>query len=73
MPLPGVISLHVTDAARMTGRSRQRIYEAIKNGKLKAYKPDFGQNRYGDMLIMVEDLEAWLRANPVDYGNSDVA
>ena len=67
MPLPNVISLPVERAADLTGRSRYTLYRAIKNGHLKAFKPSTNSRDVatGKMLVMVDDLQAWLRANPV--------
>lgn len=73
MPLPNVISLPVRKAAELTGRSRQLLYAAIRNGHLKAYRPTSWAKDDGEMVVMVEDLESWLKANPVQAGVSDGA
>ena len=49
-------------AAKLICRSRYYLYDAIERGELKAHRP----NPNGDLIILNEDLKAWLKANPYD-------
>jgi hypothetical protein len=57
----------VAQAAKMCGRSTDTLYRAIRNGHLKAYRPWTHTKDVapGAMIVMVDDLEGWLKANPV--------
>jgi hypothetical protein len=67
-PEPGVskdelierISYKVSQAAKATGISRYVLYSAIRREQLHAFQPNEG----GDLLILVEDLRAWIRRHP---------
>ena len=52
----------VPSAAKLVERSRFTLYKEIQAGRLKAHRP----NPNGDMLILNEDLKAWLTANPYE-------
>jgi hypothetical protein len=54
------ISYKVSQAAKATGISRYVLYSAIRHEKLRAFQPNEG----GDLLILVEDLRAWIRRHP---------
>jgi excisionase family DNA binding protein len=57
---PAISPLAVTidNAARLSGRNRRRIYEAIRAGDLLARKDGRAT------LILVADLDAWLHKLP---------
>jgi len=57
---PAISPLAVTidNAARLSGRNRRRIYEAIRTGDLLARKDGRAT------LILVADLDAWLHKLP---------
>ncbi|MFL6601900.1 MAG: helix-turn-helix domain-containing protein [Steroidobacteraceae bacterium] len=54
------ISYKVSQAAKATGISRYVLYSAIRREHLRAFQPNEG----GDLLILVEDLRAWIRGHP---------
>ena len=61
-PIIKPICVSVKTASQMTGKSAWVIYQAIKGGHLKAYNPKIRQGTT-DMVIMMEDLEAWIRGS----------
>lgn len=52
--------LKVKEAAKQYSVGRDTLYNAIKRGELKAYKPNCR-----DYLIKVTELEAWIQSKPV--------
>jgi excisionase family DNA binding protein len=56
------IALGIVQAARTSGTSRSRIYEALKSGELRAKK--LGRRT----VILRSDLEAWIGSLP-SYGS----
>jgi len=57
---------NVGQVAQLTCRSKWSIWEAIKEGRLKANKP----GGVGDYLIALPDLKEWLRI-PVEQTEQD--
>ena len=60
---PSTPWLTAPEAAEYARTSRERIYEAIANGELKAVKPR--ADRRGRWLTRAEYLDAWLSARVV--------
>lgn len=56
--------LKTDEAAAVVGLSIDTIREAIKNGRLRAYRPGGGTR--GHFLISSEDLDQWVRESPYD-------
>jgi excisionase family DNA binding protein len=54
------IAYKVSQAARAIGFSRYVLYDAIREGHLRAYQPMPG----GDLVIVAEDLRAWIMRRP---------
>lgn len=54
------IAYKVSQAARAVGFSRYVLYDAIREGHLRAYQPMPG----GDLIIIAEDLRAWIMRRP---------
>lgn len=52
------IALSLREASEVSSKSRSKLYEAIKGGKLRAVKD--GRRT----LVMVRDLEAYLESLP---------
>jgi excisionase family DNA binding protein len=52
--------LKVKEAAKQYSVGRDTLYNAIKRGELKAYKPNCR-----DYLIKVTELETWIQSKPV--------
>jgi excisionase family DNA binding protein len=52
--------LKVKEATKLYSIGRDTLYNAIKKGELKAYKPNCR-----DYLIKVTELEAWIQSKPV--------
>ena len=60
---PATPWLTAPEAAEYARTSRERIYEAIANGQLKAVKPR--PDRRGRWLTRAEYLDAWLNAQAI--------
>jgi excisionase family DNA binding protein len=60
---PSTPWLTAPEAAEYARTSRERIYEAIANGELKAVKPR--ADKRGRWLTRAEYLDAWLSARVV--------
>ena len=60
------IAYKVSKAAEMLGVSRYRLYEAIRDQELRAYRP----NARADLMILPEDLREWVTRYPVQPENS---
>jgi excisionase family DNA binding protein len=60
---PSTPWLTAPEAAEYARTSRERIYEAIANGQLKAVKPR--ADRRGRWLTRAEYLDAWLNAQAI--------
>ena len=60
---PATPWLTAPEAAEYARTSRERIYEAIANGELKASKPR--ADKRGRWLTRAEYLDAWLSARVV--------
>ena len=56
------IACKVSTAAAMFGVSRYRLYEAIRDQELPAYRPRKGS----DLMILIEDLRDWVTRHPVE-------
>ena len=73
---PATPWLTAPEAADYARTSRERIYEAIANGQLKAVKPR--ADKRGRWLTRAEYLDAWLNAQaisaaPIRRGRRGVA
>jgi IS30 family transposase len=61
------IALPVAKAAKLIGRSPSLLYQEIRLGRLKAYRPERAyrpnqeQPACPPMYVMVTDLEAWVK------------
>lgn len=67
MPSVPVLSVKIEDAPRVTGQSRTRIYEAVRDGRITARK-DGKQT-----LIEIDELRRYLRSLPTRGGPAPVA
>jgi len=60
---PATPWMNTAEAAKYALTSKERIYEAIANGQLKAVKPR--PDRRGRWLTRAEYLDAWLNAQAI--------
>jgi excisionase family DNA binding protein len=60
---PATPWLNTAEAAVYARTSKERLYEAIANGQLKAVKPR--RDKRGRWLTRAEYLDAWLNAQAV--------
>jgi hypothetical protein len=67
---PATIALPVSDAAKAVGRTPSYLYQEIRAGRLRAYRPPRPTrerpDRVGQYLVLPEDLRDWVRASTTD-------